>query len=218
MASKPTIFTNIDTDLNLAIQQAVHVYFEGGVFIYPTDTIYGFGSNPFNKDALGKITTIKRRSIEKKYIMLASDIAMVLKHTELVEESHADFLISLWPNPISVVLKLNKYYREIMGLDSLAFRVPNHLFCRKLLNEIKMPLVSTSVNRSDEPEMNDFSQISQEFTSEVGAIFYSEKPPLNISSTVIDLTQKQPQLLRQGMISFNEVLNKFREKVGEEVN
>lgn len=211
-AEKQTLISNIEENFNEAIHAATHIYFEGGVFVYPTDTIYGFGANPFNKDALTKITFVKRRSIEKKYILLAADIEMVLKHVELVHESHADFLISLWPNPISVVLKLNGYFRDIMGSDTMAFRIPNHKFCRKLLNDINMPLVSTSVNRSDEPEMNDFTQISQEFNHEVDAIFYSEKPPLNIASTVIDLTSKIPVLLREGMIPFKDVMEKCNEK------
>ncbi|MBN8545616.1 MAG: threonylcarbamoyl-AMP synthase [Ignavibacteria bacterium] len=208
---KNTLKLNIDDKLNDSIQKAIHIYFEGGVFIYPTDTIYGFGANPFNTDALQKVTVIKRRSISKKFILLASDIEMVLKHVELADESHADFLLSLWPNPVSVVLKLNPYYKNIMGDTTVAFRIPNHNFCRKLTSELKMPLVSTSVNRSDETAMNDFSQISQEFSHEVDAIFYSEKPPLNIASTVIDLTEKNPVLIRGGMIGFDDILQKFNE-------
>ncbi|MBK7866073.1 MAG: threonylcarbamoyl-AMP synthase [Ignavibacteriales bacterium] len=211
-AEKQTLISNIEDNFNEAIHAATHIYFEGGVFVYPTDTIYGFGANPFNKDALAKITFVKRRSIEKKYILLAADISMVLKHVDLQHESHADFLISLWPNPISIVLKLNGYFRDIMESETMAFRIPNHKFCRKLLNDINMPLVSTSVNRSDEPEMNDFTQISQEFSHEIDAIFYSEKPPLNIASTVIDLTGQVPTLLREGMISFQEVMAKYDEK------
>ncbi|MCA0389410.1 MAG: threonylcarbamoyl-AMP synthase [Bacteroidetes bacterium] len=208
---KNTLKLNIDDKLNDAIQKAIHIYFEGGVFIYPTDTIYGFGANPFNTDALQKVTVIKRRSISKKFILLASDIEMVLKHVELADESHADFLLSLWPNPVSVVLKLNPYYKNIMGDSTVAFRIPNHNFCRKLTSELKMPLVSTSVNRSDETAMNDFPQISQEFSHEVDAIFFSEKPPLNIASTVIDLTEKKPVLIRGGMIGFDDILQKFNE-------
>lgn len=212
LTKKQTLISSIEENFNEAINAATHIYFAGGVFVYPTDTIYGFGANPFNQDALTKITFIKRRSIKRKFILLAADIDMVLKHVELVHESHADFLISLWPNPISVVLKLNSYFRDIMESETIAFRIPNHKFCRKLLNDINMPLVSTSVNRSDEPEMNDFNQISQEFNHEIDAIFYSEKAPLNIASTVIDLTGQNPRLIREGMISFQEVMDKFDEK------
>ncbi len=208
---RETLKLNTDDNLNDAIQKAIHIYFEGGVFIYPTDTIYGFGANPFNADALQKVTVIKRRSISKKFILLAADIEMVLHHVELADEKHADFLISLWPNPVSVVLKFNKYFRDITGDETCAFRIPNHNFCRKLTTELQMPLVSTSVNRSEEPAMNDFTLISQEFNNEVDAIFYSAKPPLNIASTVINLTGEKPVLIREGMISYDDILRKFDE-------
>lgn len=209
---KKTIKINIEEDLKKAIETASKLYFEGGVFVYPTDTIYGFGANPFNEDALAKITTMKRRSMGKKFILLASGLEMVLKYVELKDESHADLLLSLWPNPVSIVLKFNSYYRNITGEETSAFRVPNHGFCRKLLRELNMPLVSTSVNRSDEPPLNDFSLISQEFSGELDAIFYSSKPPLNIASTVIDLTGDEPLLLREGMISFEEILMKYNNR------
>ncbi len=209
-----TLKINIDEKPGDAITTATRLYYEGGVFAYPTDTIYGFGANPFNQDALSKITAMKRRSIGKKFILLAADLEMVLKYVELKDESHADLLLSLWPNPVSIVLRLNSYYRDIMGEETSAFRVPNHNFCRKLLTELKMPLVSTSVNRSDEPAMNDFSLISQEFSGEIDAIFYTSRPPLNIASTVIDLSGDEPKLLREGMISFNEILNKYSRRDG----
>ena len=209
-----TLKINIDEKPGDPITTATRLYYEGGVFAYPTDTIYGFGANPFNQDALSKITAMKRRSIGKKFILLAADLEMVLKYVELKDESHADLLLSLWPNPVSIVLRLNSYYRDIMGEETSAFRVPNHNFCRKLLTELKMPLVSTSVNRSDEPAMNDFSLISQEFSGEIDAIFYTSRPPLNIASTVIDLSGDEPKLLREGMISFNEILNKYSRRDG----
>lgn len=209
---KKTVKINIDEELKKAIHTASKLYFEGGVFVYPTDTIYGFGANPFNEDALAKITAMKRRSLGKKFILLASDLEMVLKYVELRDESHADLLLSLWPNPVSIVLKLNSYYRDITGEENSAFRVPNHGFCRKLLTELNMPLVSTSVNRSEEPPLNDYSLISQEFSGELDAIFYTSKPPLNIASTVIDLTGDEPKLLRQGMISIEEILGKYNSR------
>ncbi len=209
-----TLKINLDEKPGEAITTATKLYYEGKVFAYPTDTIYGFGANPFNQDALAKITAMKRRSIGKKFILLAADLEMVLKYVELKDEAHADLLLSLWPNPVSIVLRLNSYYRDIMGEETTAFRVPNHSFCRKLLTELKMPLVSTSVNRSDEPAMNDFSLISQEFSGEIDAIFYTSRPPLNIASTVIDLSGDEPKLLREGMISFNEILNKYSRRDG----
>src|ERR1035437_714443 len=141
---------NIDADINIAVKQASKIYFEGGVFIYPTDTIYGFGANPFNEDSIKRVNKIKSRESGKLFILLIKDIETLLKYVDLKSERHMDFLISIWPNPVSVILNLNSKTKNILNNDTAAFRVPNNRFCLKLLSEIKMPLISASVNRKDE--------------------------------------------------------------------
>ena len=200
---------NIDEEEDRALQLAQKVFLQGGVFIYPTDTIYGLGANPFNDDATSKITSLKQRDEMKKYILLADEIETVLKYIEVTDERHIDFLISVWPNPVSVVLKLNKVTAEIFGNETAAFRIPNHYFCRKLIKQLRMPLISTSVNRSGDPPMTDYIEISQEFRDEVDAIFYTTKTQMPVHSTVIDLTGDDLILLREGRIKFGNLVDKF---------
>ena len=204
-----TMEINIDEEEDRALQLAQKVFLQGGVFIYPTDTIYGLGANPFNDDATSKITSLKQRDEMKKYILLADEIETVLKYIEVTDERHIDFLISVWPNPVSVVLKLNKVTAEIFGNETAAFRIPNHYFCRKLIKQLRMPLISTSVNRSGDPPMTDYIEISQEFRDEVDAIFYTTKTQMPVHSTVIDLTGDDLILLREGRIKFGNLVDKF---------
>lgn len=200
---------NIDEHLKDAINTAQKIFFEGGIFIYPTDTIYGFGANPFNHDAVDRIFEIKKRPNERSMIMLVGEIEVLMKMVDFRSESLIDFLISLWPNPISVVLRLNRITAEQLNLDTAAFRIPNHSFCRKLLKETGMPLVSTSVNRHGEQPLNDFQQIKMEFSGEVNAIFHTGRATLNTGSTVINLTSGKPELIREGKIQFSEIMQKF---------
>ena len=204
-----TIELNIEEEEKKALECAQKIFFAGGVFVYPTDTVYGLGANPFNEEASAKITKIKQRDERKKYILLIDDINTLLKYIEVQDEHHIDFLISLWPNPVSVVLKLKKDAAKIFGNPTAAFRIPNHHFCRKLIKHLKMPLISTSVNRSGEEPMNDFDMISQEFRNEVDAILYNSKHQISTYSTVIELTADVPVLLREGKIKFHDIQNKF---------
>ncbi len=127
----------------------------------------------------------------------------------LNSEKYLDFLLSIWPNPVSVILKLNKKYQEILQSETGAFRIPNHRFCSKLVSELKMPLVSTSVNRTGNEPMNDPSLIIQEFANEVDGIFYSEKKSFFEASTLIDLSKDEPVLIREGKIKFVELIKKL---------
>lgn len=201
---------NIEENFDQAVKSATELFFNGGVFIYPTDTIYGFGGNPFNDEVLRKITRIKGRPDWKRYINLVGSVEILLKYVEIKSEMFYDFLLNIWPNPVSVVMKLNEQTSAILGADTAAFRIPNHRFCLKLLNEIKMPLISTSVNRSGNEPMNDPDMIIQEFGKEIDAVFYSNKKSFFEASTVIDLSDEEPKLIREGKIKFSEIIKNFK--------
>lgn len=206
---KMSVMINIDEQFEASINIAQKLFLNGSIFIYPTDTIYGFGGNPFNEKAIKKISDVKGKTNWRRYIFLISDIEMLKTYADFSSERHLDFLLSIWPNPVSVILKLNARYQELLQSETGAFRIPNHRFCSKLVSELKMPLVSTSVNRTGSEPMNDPSLIIQEFANEVDAIFYSEKKSFFEASTLIDLSKDEPVLLREGKIKFVELIKKI---------
>lgn len=201
---------NIDERFDEAVEKAKKLYLEGNIFIYPTDTIYGFGGNPFNENAINTISEVKRREHGKNYIMLIGSMEDLLKYVEISSERHIDFLLAVWPNPVSVVFKLKTEAKKILNMETAAFRVPNNRFCLKLLSELKMPLISTSVNRRDEKPMIEYSVIREEFSTEVDAIFYTSKKSFYEASTLIDLSDSEPKLLREGRIKFKDLMEKYK--------
>ncbi len=207
--SKLAELFNIDENIDEAVQRAKKLYLEGAIFIHPTDTIYGFAANPFNEEAVNKIDEIKQRPSVKKYILLINNIDNLLTYTEIHSEKHLDFLLSIWPNPVSVVLKLNKKTSKVLNIETAAFRIPNNRFCLKLLEAVNMPMISTSVNRSNEKPLFDPILIRDEFGSEVSSIFYTRKKLMNEYSTIIDLTNNNLNLIREGKIKFDDLLKKL---------
>lgn len=201
---------NIDNNINEAVQRAKKLYLEGTVFIHPTDTIYGFAANPFNEEAINLIDKIKNRSSNKKYILLINNIDNLLTYVNIHSEKHLDFLLSIWPNPVSVVLELNKKTAKILNIETAAFRIPNNRFCLKLLDAVNMPVISTSVNRSNEKPIFDPVMIKDEFGSEVDTIFYTNKKLIHEFSTLIDLTNNKMNLIREGKIKFDDLLKKLK--------
>lgn len=207
--SKKAGLFNIDKDFSLSIKRAKEIFLEGNVFVYPTDTIYGLGANPFNEDAVMSVSKIKGRDENKKYILMIDNLDRLLKYVDVNSERHLDFLLSIWPNPVSVILKLNSATKSVLKNDTCAFRIPSHRFCLKLLSELKMPLISTSANRSSQSPILEPSLIRDEFLYEVEAIFYSEKKPYIESSTIVDLSGDKPVLVREGRIKFNDLVEKY---------
>ncbi len=208
-SKKDSILVNIDESFETGIEIAQELFLNGSIFIYPTDTIYGFGGNPFNEASIKKISDVKGKHNWRRYIFLISDLEILKSYADINSEKYLDLLLSIWPNPVSVILKLNKKYQELLQSETGAFRIPNHRFCFKLISELKMPLISTSVNRTGNEPLNDPSLIIQEFSNEVDAIFYSEKKSYFEASTLIDLTTDEPKLIREGRIKFVELMKKL---------
>lgn len=200
---------NVDEQIEISIREASELFLSGNIFIYPTDTIYGIGGNPFNKKSVKRINRIKGRDIAKQYIWLVYNMDILQNFAEINYESHLDFLRSIYPAPVTVILNLNARTKELVGFDSAAFRIPDNTFCNRLLAEIGMPLISTSVNRSGKTALNDYREIEQAFSDDIDALFYSKIKNIPSASTIIDLMSEKPALIREGAIKFVDLLNKF---------
>jgi L-threonylcarbamoyladenylate synthase len=200
---------NIDENPESAIILAADLFHSGKIFIYPTDTIYGIGGNPFDENVIRRIADIKGRDEKKQYIWLLSDFENLMNYVEITSETYMDSLQKIWPAPITVILKLNERIRTVTNQNSIAVRIPQNSFCLKLLKEISRPLISTSVNRGGEDPLNQIDQIINNFLQDVDAIFFNSETTEKKSSTIIDLTSKQPKLIREGSIKFVELLKNF---------
>lgn len=200
---------NIDENFDEAVNKASQIYLNSGVFVYPTDTIYGFGGNPFKSEVVNRLRDIKGRTAGQKFILLINDLPLLSEYIEVSSENHLDFLHHIWPNPVTVILRLNTSVAKELGFETAAFRIPDNRFCKRLLSQLKMPVISTSVNRTGQEPLNDEVQIRHEFGSSIDAIFYSEKNNHHTASTIIDLTKNTPVLIREGLLKFNELIKFF---------
>jgi L-threonylcarbamoyladenylate synthase len=200
---------NLEENPDSALILAAELFHSGKVFIYPTDTIYGLGGNPFDELVVKRIAEIKGRDEKKQFIWLLSDFENVMNYTEIVFENHLEFLQKIWPAPVTVILNLNERTKKIANQETAAIRIPQNDFCLKLLKEISRPLISTSVNRSGNEVLNQIEYIIRDFSQDVDVIIFSSQTQEKASSTIIDLTSEEPRLIREGSIKFVELLQKF---------
>jgi L-threonylcarbamoyladenylate synthase len=203
--SKIAKLIDVDSDIEMALSEAKKVFHSGGIFIYPTDTIYGFGCNPFNDTALQTLNSIKGRGEQKQYILLVDSVSTLLNYIDLNDDQIISMLNNIWPNPISFIFHLNVKTRNLLQYDFAAFRIPNNTFCLNLLTELKAPLVSTSVNFSNQPPLTDYSSIINKFADKVDVVFFTNEKENIGASTLVDLTKKPPKILREGKINFMEL-------------
>lgn len=148
------------------VEKTVAVLNNGGVILYPTDTVWGLGCDATNLNAVQKLFKIKKRLEDKSVIALVDNFEKIKKYADCVDEKNA-VIFSIDNKPTTVILPKGK--NMVKGVinqnGSVAFRIPNHQFCQACLKTFQKPLVSTSANISGEKTPVYFKEISNEIKS-----------------------------------------------------
>jgi len=188
-----------------AIQTAAQTVKKGGVIVYPTDTVYGLGCNPFNQEAVTRIFRIKGERT-KPLPILASNIKEVEKIAQITEKTQK-LAKKFWPGPLTMVLLKKPLLPEIVTckLDSVAVRVPNHDAALELIRLSGGLLIGTSANKTGEKPPRTASEAVEQIGEEVDLILDGGPTPLGASSTIIDLTTETPRILRHGPIKIEDI-------------
>jgi len=191
--------------MNEYIQKALEVLRNGGVILYPTDTVWGIGCDATDPAAVAKVYAIKKRADSKSLVLLASDMDMICRYVREVPEM-AIQLVEVNDKPMTIIYPgaiagpapaspdaLPKQDRHALAFNTVAedgtvgIRIPMMDFCRQLVAKLGRPLVSTSANISGEPTPKNFSEISEEIRSAVDHIVDPslEKGATGHSSSII---------------------------------
>ncbi len=185
-----------------SIQKAASVLREGGIIIYPTETLYGIGALAINEESVKRIFDIKERFYGKPIPILVKDREMFSQFVEVTDEA-SKLIDRFLPGPLTLVLMQKRSLPEIIsaGTRKVAVRISNRPFVRRLFELISEPLTSTSANISGEENLFNFDEIYGTFKGRVDLIVDSGNLPPSKGSTVIDLTVKPPRIVREGDIS-----------------
>ncbi len=168
----------------------------GKVGVIPTDTIYGIVGSALNPKTVERIYKLRKRSIDKPFIILISQLSDLKKFEIQITEKQREFLENHWPNPISVVV------------SGMAFRIPKDLWLRRLLDQIG-PLVAPSANFEGEKPAETISEAKKYFGDNVD--FYVDGGVIKSQpSTLIRLNEDGTYtILREGMVKFKVDANSW---------
>ncbi len=191
-------------DIKSAVRASVEVIKEGGVVVYPTDTVYGLGADATNEKAVSKLRMIKSRPSAKPILVIVSDVEMLKEYavvTPLAKRLAEEFL----PGPLTLVLECkNSVLKNIQNNDgSAGFRIPDNSFCLELVKSFKKPITSTSVNISG---MNQARKLSCMLTqlgdssSDIDLIIDTGNIDRSKPSTIVDVSDNDLKILRTGAL------------------
>jgi len=174
----------------------------GGIIIYPTETLYGLGALAVNEESAKKVFDIKGRLQANPIPILVRDKEMLSEYVVVTDEANR-LIEKFLPGPLTLVLKEKKNlpYLISAGTGTIAIRISGHPFVKRLFDFLFQPLTSTSANISGQENLFSFDEIYKTFNSKVELIVDSGNLPRSKGSTVIDLTVKPAFIIRKGDIS-----------------
>ncbi|MBQ7529722.1 threonylcarbamoyl-AMP synthase [bacterium] len=182
---------------NQAVDRAVEILQNGGVVIYPTDTLYGMGCDFQNSQAISKVYNIKKISKRKPLSLLCKDLDQISQYAQL-SNSAFRLLKKLLPGPYTFILPATHAVPKILmnNQRKVGIRVPDNPICLEIIERLGSPLLSTSAIYEGDTDDNDPQEIQKQYRDadlliDSGILEYSQ-------SSVIDISTIPPIVIRQG--------------------
>lgn len=210
-----TIFLNKDMEYS-ALFESIMVLKTGGIIIAPTDTVYGIITNATNEETVKKIFTLKGRPPNKPIPVLIDSFKMLNEVAYVKDEKTNKFLDKIWPGKTTCVL----YSRGWMPLSlragglSIGVRMPSHNFLLSLIKSFGKPLTGTSANISGFKETGNPEDLKRQFQHlpiQPDLILDAGELTQSKSSTIVDLTKDEPEIIREGPVSKEEIIKIWKE-------
>jgi len=187
------------------ISKAAEIIQNGGIAVYPTETVYGIGCNPRNKNASERICRIKGRE-GKPLPLICGDMESAEKAAKF-NQTARKLAAYFWPGPLMLILPTRGTYPHVVtqGNATIGLRIPGNETARRLAQQSGGCIVSTSANKSGKPPATTAVEVMDQLGSEVDIILDGGSSPEAGGSTVLDLTGEVPKILRVGPISEDEI-------------
>ena len=193
---------NINNPDKKSVKRISAVIRKGGVVLYPTDTVYGLGCDPFNISSLEKIFRLKGRAPEKGVLLLIPSGDWLSRIATVINPENIKLCNAWWPGPVTCLFRAGPDLPDLLtgSEGKIGIRLPDNRFLLDCMEAIPGPLVSTSANPAGKPAPADFAEIDPQILNGVdlcientAAAIAGKKP-----STVVDLSGDEPLVVRRG--------------------
>ena len=190
------------------IQEAAAVIRKGGVIAFPTRCLYGLGADAFNPEAVDRIFKIKQRPAQKPILILIDDPVRLKRLVTTVSGTATAIMDRFWPGKVTLVFEARAEVPPYLTADSgkIGVRLPEHPVASSLVRELQGPITGTSANVSGRPGCYQIGDLPPEVTEKLDLILDAGPLKGGRGSTVVDVTGRVPQVLRQGGVSMQDII------------
>ena len=181
---------------------------KGGLVALPTETVYGLGANGLDPQAVSKIFLAKGRPQDNPLILHVSDAKDIEKFCENIPSVAYALAEAFWPGPLTMVLPARDSVPKCTtaGLPTVAVRCPDNAVTRQIIRAAGVPIAAPSANLSGKPSTTTAEHVLHDHNGKIDAIVDGGPCRVGVESTIIDLTEERPRLLRPGGITPEQLI------------
>ena len=197
------------------ISEAAEILKQGGLVAFPTETVYGLGGNGLDKEAAKKIYAAKGRPSDNPLILHVSSIEEVYPLVKALPEKAKKLMEAFWPGPLTLVLPKSDIVpkESTGGLETVALRSPENALTLELIRACGFPIAGPSANLSGRPSPTEASHVFEDLGGRIEGILEDGAVGIGVESTIVDLSENCPTLLRPGAITIEDLEEVLGEKV-----
>ena len=187
---------------------AAQIIKDGGLVAIPTETVYGLGANGLNEAAVAKIFAAKGRPQDNPLILHVADAGEIEKFCHDIPASAYALANAFWPGPLTMVLPARDTVPKCTtaGLPTVAVRCPDSEITRQIIRLAGVPIAAPSANISGKPSTTTAQHVLHDHDGKIDAIVDGGPCRVGVESTIVDLTEERPRLLRPGGITPEQLL------------
>lgn len=192
------------------VQQVVNVLRDGGIIIYPTDTVYGMGCDITNQRAIERICKIKGINPRKhNFSFLCADLSNIAQYTRMIDKPVFKMMKKALPGPFTFILEASNQVPKILHSNkkTVGIRVPNHGVPRAIVEELGQPILSTSIRDDDDViEYSTDPELIFEKYQHLVDLVIDGGYGANVASTVLDCTGDEVVVVREGLGNVEDLI------------
>lgn len=201
------------------IGEAARVIREGGLAAFPTETVYGLGADALNPEAARKIYAAKGRPSDNPLIVHIAEMEHLSEIAKDVPDQAKKLAEAFWPGPLTMIVNKNEKVPDETtgGMQTVAVRMPNHPVALELIRKSGCLIAAPSANTSGRPSPTLAEHVAEDLDGKVPVILDAGEVGIGIESTIIDLTEAIPMILRPGYVTkrmLEEVIGPVRTDPG----
>ena len=203
---------NIDADV---MDRAGKLIAEGELVAFPTETVYGLGGDALDPDASRKIYAAKGRPSDNPLIVHIAEFDDMKRVAREVPEQARKLADAFWPGPLTIIVWKSDAVPEATtgGMQTVAVRMPNHPVALELIRRSGCLIAAPSANTSGRPSPTEAQHVAEDLSGKIAMILDGGPVGIGIESTIIDLTEEKPMILRPGYITPEMLSEVLQEEV-----